>query len=90
MRPDPIEFVPATARRAKRLPVDFAKNGSAVKKPSAQQPAAAVVDEAFAEYAHAVTRDLVADIAVQLKTLDRQREQLSRLLQSVDIDTISG
>ena len=89
MRPDPIEFVPATARRAKRLPADFAKNGSAVKKQGAKQPAA-VVDEAFAEYAHAVTRDLVADIAVQLKTLDRQREQLSRLLQSVDVDTISG
>jgi hypothetical protein len=89
MRPEPIEFVPVTPRRAKRDRVARSEHSHTFEKSATKQPAA-VVDEAFAEYAHAVTRDLVADIAAQLKTLDRQRAQLSRLLQSVDIDTING
>jgi hypothetical protein len=90
MRPDPIEFVPATTRRAQRRPVDFLKTARNLEQTATKQSGAEVVDEAFAEYAHAVTRELVSDIAAQLKTLDRQRDQLSRLLQSVDVDTISG
>jgi hypothetical protein len=90
MRPDPIEFAPATTRRAQRRPVDFVKTAQNFERAATEQPGAEVVDEAFAEYAHAVTRELVADIAAQLNTLDRQREKLSRLLQSVDTDTISG
>jgi hypothetical protein len=33
------------------------------------------------------TRELIADISLQLKTLDSQRRQLARLLQSVDTNT---
>jgi hypothetical protein len=35
----------------------------------------------------AATRELIADISTQLKTLDSQRRQLARLLQSVDTNT---
>ena len=82
MRPDPIEIT--TARPTKRIRSGIATRVSVASNATTQQPAA-VVDEAFAEYAHAVTRNLVADIAAQLRTLDKQREQLARLLDSAEI-----
>lgn len=36
-----------------------------------------------------VTRELIADISAQLETLDRQRRQLARLLESVEYSSIS-
>jgi len=52
-----------------------------------------VVDEAFAGFEPPMQRpleySLVANLSAQLEALDQQREQLSRLLRSIDAASIS-
>jgi hypothetical protein len=51
--------------------------------------ASAAIDAARLKDWRSVTRDIVSDIAAQLDTLERQREELSRLLQTVDIGVLT-
>jgi hypothetical protein len=92
MRREPIEFGSMSVRRAKRPAAGFHHPHKSADPISA----APALDEAFANYASATskestpknwqsaTRNLIADIATQLETLDTQRRQLSRLLESVE------
>lgn len=52
-------------------------------------PANSPVASGAANDWRALTRDLVADIAAQLETLNGQRQQLTRLLQSVEIGALT-
>jgi hypothetical protein len=94
---DPIEFGKLTIARASRSARGIAHSISAARK-SQLEISAANVDEAFANFTPAAneskpadwqsaTRTLIADIAVQLETLDAQRRQLARLLDSADAAT---
>src|SRR5262245_60855374 len=97
MRREPIEFGNMSVRRARRPAAGF----HYPHKPADPISAAPALDEAFANYTEAAskqptpknwqcaTRDLIADIATQLETLDAQRRQLSRLLQSVEANPAS-
>jgi hypothetical protein len=92
MQREPIEFGTMSVRRAKRPAAGFHHPHKSAEPISAVP----VLDEAFAIYTSATskestpknwqsaTRHLIADIATQLETLDAQRRQLARLLESVE------
>ena len=50
-------------------------------------PSKAVTNKSAPQNWPTMTQALIADIATQLETLDSQRRQLARLLESVDTDT---
>lgn len=99
MRSEPIEFsVMNDSRRARQA----ARLTQSVRDQAAGSlPAAAAMDAAFADFSRIdvgtprvetsgerrkVTKEIVANIAAQLGTLDRQREQLAELLRSVELN----
>ena len=95
MRHEPIEFGVVNThsragrdRRTRRL----ARPANLYASDETKQPAAAVIDEAFAGFAQPhgqrIEPGLVAALASQLEALDRQREQLSHLLRSIDADRV--
>jgi hypothetical protein len=97
MRREPIEFGKMSVRRAKRPAAGF-HHPHKSPDPISAAPA---LDEAFANYTsgtsseptpknwQSATRHLIADIATQLETLDAQRRQLERLLESVEANPAS-
>ena len=97
MRREPIEFGTMSARRARR---PAAGHHHPHKLADAISPAPAL-DEAFADFTNAApnqaapkhwrsaTRELIADITTQLETLDAQRRQLARLLETVEAGPVS-
>ena len=96
MRPDPIEFETARARRAKRPAAGFVASIHCPHKSAEAISPSPALDEAFAHYSNATpvppapqnwqsaTRALLTDITVQLESLDSQRRHLTRLLESVE------
>ncbi len=95
MRSEPIEFGSVGALRAKPRALDVTHSIHGARKPDARMSGANVIDEAFAGFSddtpnrapssnwRSATRELVAEIAAQLELLDRQRRELTRLLESV-------
>jgi uncharacterized membrane protein len=87
--------------RAKRHSTGFAHSMHGARKSAADMLAVPVLDEAFAEYSDAkpnrdlsndsrsVIEGLIADITAQLATLDSQRRQLARLLETVETGSIA-
>jgi hypothetical protein len=98
MQREPIQFGAMTAFRAKRSAAGMAL-GHAVRNPSRDLATASELDEAFADFSRfdagsstsdprVATRELIAEISTQLKSLDSQRRQLARLLAEVSPDVI--
>jgi hypothetical protein len=98
MRHDPIEIAMAgssTRRRAAGRATKFSSAGSKGEP--------CVIDEAFARFdgiddstsrgrngdRRMMKDSLVSDLAAQLEAIDRQRERLVRLLQSVETNSIA-
>jgi hypothetical protein len=98
MHQEPIEIALANPTARKRL-------SERTSQPSGlgSIPASSIIDEAFAclDAAQAPTpqdgtsdgrmmkRSLVKDLAAQLEAIDRQRERLVQLLQSVETNSIA-
>jgi len=80
------------ARQGRRA-VRSARLAAASTDASARAPAVEFIDEAFAGFAppapHVLPQRLIADLSSQLEALDREREQLSKLLRSIDAASIS-
>lgn len=69
--------------------VDAGTSPSEAATTSSGTPGDSLVDSRGSNQWRTATRELVADIAAQLETFDRQRAQLARLLENVEIGAIT-
>jgi hypothetical protein len=98
MRQEPIELSLAAGTPRKRRAAQIGRSADV-----GMAPEASVVDEAFARFDGVHNDDsrrengdrrmmkqaLVSDLAAQLEAIDRQRERLTRLLESVETRSIA-
>jgi hypothetical protein len=98
MRHEPIEIGPAgttmktRASDTRRMTTNSRGAETSIKTKCGTQ-VVEVVDEAFAGFTpdrrRALQPALVANLSAQLEALDQQREQLSQLLHSIDLSSMS-
>jgi hypothetical protein len=93
MRHEPIEFGLAGKKARARHALQAARGAGSFTKTQRGSTEVEVVDEAFAGFSPRgnapLNRGLVAELSAQLAALDRQREQLSQLLRSIDADSVA-
>lgn len=94
MRHEPIEFgLTGTSSRTRGMRRMTRSARVTAPDTTAKCAVPEILDEAFAGFAssspHRLEHGLVAGLSAQLEALDRQREQLSRLLRTIDADSIS-
>src|SRR5688572_32912420 len=82
-----------TARTKARRITPPSRSADIVINAKCSTPAAEIVDEAFAGFTadnrRALQPSLVANLSAQLEALDQHREQLSQLLRSIDMSSMS-
>lgn len=91
---NPIQYGNLKSARAKRRTCDIAHSLTAARKAQTNVADTTVLDEAFANFTgeaaaqpadwRTATREIIAEIAIQLDTLDSQRRQLARLLEAAE------